>query len=549
MKASFRPFAVALALAISVPLAACGGGDDAPVAPVETGGVSPGGPNCLFNATQAGCQPGTDAPYVLWSSRSDGTVDAAVNTDVIAAMSEPLDPASVGAGSIRLAGEDGAVVSGTTSYDASRNALVFRPGAELAPRRYTATVDAAVRDATGTSMGRPYSWTFTVDGNRRDSEQQRSIQQLLDKAAYTFRIPGSIIAIRDSSGNTWKTTNGYADIVMRAPIRTDMRFRIGSNTKTLVATMILQLVDAGKLSLDDPATQYIGAEMASYLPAFNRSEITIRHLLQHTSGIPNFTVDGTWGEAFISDPTKQYFPQELLLIANGLAGTPAQPAFGSFSYSNTNYILLALVIRKVSGMVYEDALANAITRPWNLPATTAPLIGEATLPEPYSRGYWEDAETGTLHDVTVRDSSTVWSSGNVLANIDDLVRWGELLGKGTLLSASTQGQRLQFVSMGGATPYLQYGLGIVQDSQANLLGHQGGMIGYTSQMYYVPDKGYTLAFFYNRTLALHDYSAVMTYDALNVLWPGRVAPLQPLRQLLEKAPSGPQRIPGFLMEY
>jgi D-alanyl-D-alanine carboxypeptidase len=520
MKPLLRTLLLAAHAAAVLSLAACGGGD-APSAAAEAG-PSAGGPNCLFNATAPECRGVDGAPYVIWSSRSDGAVDAAVNTDVVAAMSEPMDPASITSASIRVTAAGGAPVAGATSYDASRSALVFSPASEFGASAYTATVDAAVRDAGGTAMGRAYSWTFTVDARRRDSGQERQIQQILDKASYTFRIPGSAIAIRDSQGRTWSTTSGWADVVQRMPMRRDLAFRMGSNTKTLVSTLVLQLADAGKLGLDDPVNRTLADEMAAYLPNYDGNRITVRHLLGHTSGIANFTTDPDWGNAFISDPVKKYFPQELLLIANSHAQDPGAPVFGNFFYSNTNYVLLGLLIRKVSGMAYEDAVANGITRPWGLPSIKAPPIGDNTLPPPFARGYWEDAETGTFHDVTLRDASTVWASGSLVTNIDDLVRWGELLGRGTLVSTTLQAQRLQTVPMGANIPYLRYGLGVVQDTQANVFGHQGGMIGYTSQVYHVPDKGYTLAFFYNRTLAMHDYSGVMTYDVLNVLWPGRV---------------------------
>src|SRR5690606_18521635 len=114
--------------------------------------------------------------------------------------------------------------------------------------------------------------------------------------------------------------------------------------------------------------------------------------------------------------------------------------------------------------------------------------------------------------------STVWSSGDMIADAADLARWGRALGEGTMLTPAMQSMRLQFVPMDDV---LEYGLGIVRDRNAALLGHQGGIIGYTSQVYYSPDEGATLAFFYNRTLAMHDYSAVMTYDALKLLWPER----------------------------
>lgn len=537
--------------ALALVLAGCGGSSSSVDSP-SVSQVSPSGPNCLFNATSTACQQVVgDPPYVLYSSRSDGAADAAVNTDIVAVMSEPLDPASVSSASITVTGDDNVSVQGTTEYDASRRALVFRQSQDLAARRYTATVASGVRDLTGNQMGRTYAWTFTVDPARRDSDTQRSIQQILDKAAYTYKIPGSIIAVRDDQGKTWMTTNGYADIAARTPIKANMSFRMGSNTKTYVATLILQLVDAGKLSLDDTVNKYLSAEMQAYMPAYDGNKITVRHLLNHTSGIANFTIDGAWGNAFISEPYKQYFPQELLLIGNSHAGDATAPTFGSFSYSNTNYVLLGLIIRKVSGMVYEDAVANGITISQGLTGTTVPRLGDTTIPAPFSRGYWEDGETGTLHDVTVRDSSTVWASGNMISTIADLAKWGELLGKGTLLSSGLQTQRLQFVQM---SDHLVYGLGVVKDTGANLIGHQGGMIGYTSQVYHVPDKGYTLAFFYNRTLALHDYSDVMTYDALKVLWPTRATTAQ------AQAQAAPQRFarpgaaetnwkPGFLMEY
>lgn len=533
--------------ALAILLAGCGGSSSSsPVEASSSSGSSPGGPNCLFNATAPGCSQAVgDVPYVIYTSRNDGVVDAAVNTDIVAVMSEALDPASVTASSITVAGADGTAVTGTTEYDATRNALVFRQSQDLAPRRYVATVASTVRDTSGNPMGRAHRWTFTVNGARRDTDAQRAVQQILDKASYTYRIPGAIIAIRDDQGRTWSTTNGYADLLTRAPITTDMHFRIGSNTKTVVATLILQLADAGKLNLDAPVNTYLGAEMSAYMSAYDGSRITVRHLLNHTSGIFNFTADGAWGNAFISEPYKQYFPQELLLLANSHATATNAPVFGSFSYSNTNYVLLGLIIKKVSGMAYEEAVASGITVPYGLRNMVVPRLGDTTIPAPFSHGYWEDGETGTLHDVTVRDSSTVWASGNMISTIADLATWGELLGKGTLLTSGMQAQRLALVPM---SDHLSYGLGVVKDVPANLVGHQGGMVGYTSQVYYVPDKGYTLAFFYNRTLGLHDYSDVMTYQVLDTLWPTRTR--TPVAQRF-----APQQIavpmwkPGFLMEY
>lgn len=526
-------------------LVGCGGGSDGGATAASVNTSTAVGPNCVFNSIAADCTsaPGL-APYVTFTTRSPGTADAAVNTDIMAVMSEPLEPASVTTLSLSLARDNGTIVAGTAEYDATRNALLFLPATDLVAGRYVATVDASVSDRDGQSMGRPFSWSFSVDAARRDTAEQKTIQQILDRAAYRFSIPGSIVAVRDDRGRTWTTTNGYADLSARIPMQADMRFRIGSNTKTMVASLILQLADAGRVRLDAPVNTYLASEMRDYIPNYDGNRITVRHLLNHTSGIHNFTVDPVWGDAFVSDANRQWHPLELLQVANSHARDVGAPVFGSFRYSNTNYVLLGLLIGKVSGMRYEDALLNGLLLPQSLRATYVPALGNKELLAPFSRGYYFDS-TGAMFDVSTRDSSTVWSSGNVVSSIQDLVRWGELLGKASLLSPDMKTQQQQYVPM---DEHLQYGLGVVRDTRANLLGHQGGMIGYTSQVYHLPDTGYTLAFFYNRTLALRDYSDVMTYDVIKSMWPSRpVGSVRTLQSVTVKLPS--DKKPGYMTEY
>jgi D-alanyl-D-alanine carboxypeptidase len=354
------------------------------------------------------------------------------------------------------------------------------------------------------------------------------------------------MALLTSDGTLWSAASGYASLTTREPMTADKKFRMGSNTKTYVGTAVLQLHDQGKVNLDAPINTYLANEMATYMPAYDGNTITVRHLLNHTSGMYNFTVDATWGNAYMSDAMKRYYPQELLMIANAGAASPNAPVFGQFTYSNTNYVLLGLLLRNAGGSVYDDTVRTAIIEPLGLANTMVPNLGDALMPENSSHGYWEDTETGILYDVSTKDPSTVWSSGDMISNIDDLVRWGKVLGQGSLLAPATQEQRLSYVTM---NDHLQYGLGIVRDTNANLIGHQGGMIGYTSQTYYLPDEGATIAFFYNRTLALHDYSDVMTYTALKLLWPARYASLPDTTETTTTRRLGPVFKPGFLTEY
>lgn len=471
---------------------------------------------------RAGCASAdTKPPQVLYTSRSDGAVEVAQNARVIAAFSEPVRSDRPLAETLTVTGEDGRAAAGTVRYDARAATLVFEPAGKLeAGRTYTATVANTVTDLSGNPLPARYSWRFTTAGTPLDfSEVEQDIQFVLDRALWRNDIPGATIAVLGNKGSLWRTASGHADRTTRTPMTPGHLFRIGSNTKTFVATEILRLAEAGRVELDAPITSYLGQEISAYLPAYANSTATVRQVLNHTSGIFNFTVDAEWGEAFITDPTRRYFPQELLMIANRNVDPASIPPPGTlFSYSNTNYVLLGLLIGKLGPLVYEDAMRANLLAPLGLQRTLVPSIGDATPPPGTSRGYWEDTETGVLHDVSVKDPSTVWSSGDMIADAADLARWGRALGEGTMLTPAMQSMRLQFVPMDDV---LEYGLGIVRDRNAALLGHQGGIIGYTSQVYYSPDEGATLAFFYNRTLAMHDYSAVMTYDALKLLWPER----------------------------
>jgi D-alanyl-D-alanine carboxypeptidase len=502
----------------------------------------------LTDWLEAASCTGTDstAPTVTYTSRSDGAVDTAVNARVVAAFSEPVEASGTLGQAITVTRDDGTAVTGAASYDASTATLYFDPSSELAGgRTYTVQLASQLRDLAGNPLT-AYSWQFKTVVGKRNTTTQNALQAMLDKSTAQYEIPGSTMALLSSDGTLWTAASGYADLTSRDPMTVDKLFRIGSNTKTFVGTAVLQLHDQGKVNLDAPVNTYLADEMANYMTAYDGNAITVRHLLNHTSGIFNFTVDGTWGNAFLSDAMKRYYPQELLLIANQDAHNTGAPVFGQFTYSNTNYVLLGLLLRNAGGSTYEDTVRNSVITRLGLHNTYVPNLGDAFMPAGSSHGYWEDTETSLLYDVSTRDPSTVWSSGDMISDIADLAYWGQELGKGSLLASATQQQRLSYVTM---SDHLLYGLGIVRDTNANLIGHQGGMIGYTSQTYYIPDEGATIAFFYNRTLALHDYSDVMTYKALKYLWPSRYGSLPDTTTETTARRFAPVFKPGFLTEY
>ena len=157
-----------------------------------------------------------------------------------------------------------------------------------------------------------------------------------------------------------------------------MHFRIGSITKTFTGTVILQLVDEGKLRLDDP--------IAKYQPEVpNGANITIRQLLQMTSGLFNYTDDPAWNQALDANRQRVWSPQELVAIA--LAHPPYFAPGTDFHYSNTNTVLLGLIIEQITGNNVADEFARRIFTPLGMRETVMPPPTMAAIPDPHPRGY------------------------------------------------------------------------------------------------------------------------------------------------------------------
>ncbi|MFC7645967.1 serine hydrolase domain-containing protein [Streptosporangium lutulentum] len=224
-------------------------------------------------------------------------------------------------------------------------------------------------------------------------ELQKIIQAFVDSG-----IVGVQLRVHDERGE-WVGSAGTAELGGAAKPPTNGHFRIGSSTKTFVATLVLQLVAEGEVELDTPA--------ADYLPEFGLDErITVRMLLQHTSGVFNFTGeyydDGTiapgivWsGQEWVDNRFKTYRPQELVELA---VSKPLRFEPGTdWSYSNTNYVLARLLIEKVTGRSFAEELRRLILGPLGLSGTVAP--GTSTeVPEPHAHAYYRYEEDGRAED-------------------------------------------------------------------------------------------------------------------------------------------------------
>ncbi|TXS37048.1 serine hydrolase domain-containing protein [Streptomyces sp. OR43] len=274
---------------------------------------------------------------------------------------------------------------------------------------------------------------------------------------------------------------GVAEKGTRRPMPPGGRFRIGSATKTFTATVVLQLVGEGRMSLEDTVERWLPGVVAG--GGLDGSRITVRQLLQHTSGIPEVlpeiaalnSADGYRAERF-----RTYTPQELAGLAMGRPEVMTGDAV--WSYSNTNYILAAMIIREVTGRSWDREVADRIIRPLGLSGTSTPGTSPF-VPGPHAHAYTtfgtgKGTDAGVI-DVTALNTSMAIGSGAVISTTHDLSRfYGALLG-GRLLEPAELAEMTSTVEAPGMG--VRYGLGLGEiplTCGGSYYGHPGELLGY-----------------------------------------------------------------------
>ncbi|MGE7389847.1 serine hydrolase domain-containing protein [Streptomyces sp. NPDC004126] len=314
----------------------------------------------------------------------------------------------------------------------------------------------------------------------------------LDKAVRdTLReakVPGVIVGLWAPGKGSYVKTFGVADKETGARMRTDFYTRIGSQTKTFTVTALLRLVDQGKAGLDDPIAKYV-----SGVP--NGDRITLRELAGMRSGLFNYSEDDAFNKALTTTGTKPFTPQQLL--AYSFKHPVNFEPNAEFEYSNTNLILLGLVIEKVTGQPLQQVLKQQVIDPAGLHHTLFPT--DAAFPSPHAQGYTDQSASGGIVNATDWNPSWAWAAGAMISDLEDLRSWAKTLATGTLLTPATQAERLKTTSVG--IPGAGYGLGLF-DVQG-WIGHNGSLPGYESLGVYLPEEKATLVVILN-TDALHD---------------------------------------------
>jgi D-alanyl-D-alanine carboxypeptidase len=333
------------------------------------------------------------------------------------------------------------------------------------------------------SRGDSAAGTHTNGGG--EQAPKADLDAALEKSFKESDAPGVVAAVQ-TPDYTWVQAQGVADRASGEPMTPDVHHRIGSVTKTYTATLLLQAADKGLLSLDDTIDQYVKG-----VP--NGDEITLRQMSNMTSGIASYTEDEQWAKEWLSDPRRVWQPEELARI--GIKKSPLfEPGTGWF-YSNTNYVLLGLVLEKVTGQPIGDLYREQIIEPLGLKNTSFPDPADSSIPEPHAQGYTLQGRSSGEKptDSTDWSPSEAWTAGQMISTVDDLLVYGRALGTGKgLLSAEQQSERLgSFVS--DVPPLdqpplkgdLAYGIGLGKDH--GWVGHNGEIPGYNTYLFYHPE--------------------------------------------------------------
>jgi D-alanyl-D-alanine carboxypeptidase len=301
-----------------------------------------------------------------------------------------------------------------------------------------------------------YAGTRAISFSRVNPFLGQDIQKSLDAAVTEFKVPGVVLGMRDMDGNTRFWTSGTADLKSGKPMSEDLYFRIGSVTKSYTATIVLQLVDEGKISLNDP----IGKHLPGLVP--REDEITVRHLLEMRSGLGSYGTNEEFAKMAEAQPGRAWTPEELIRLSSSTIGDPGM----DFDYNNANYILLGILIEKVTGDCFRKQVTQRILQPLGMSHTFVPTDME--MPAPFAHGYLVEDDkvvdgTDCLHP------TAAWSAGNIISTAGDQLIWAKALVEGRLLSPRINAERFIMSAMLNK-PGL-YGLGVINVD--GIIGHGG----------------------------------------------------------------------------
>ena len=295
--------------------------------------------------------------------------------------------------------------------------------------------------------------------------------------------PAVLAAVSDSKGESAGVAVGKGSLETGQAPPMDGEVRVGSNTKTFVAVVVMQMVQEGKVGLDEPIETYLPGLIKG--EGVDGSRITVRQLLQHTSGLPEYT-DTTPGSGDIFQIKDHYIPPRDLL--DTALGKPAAFEPGTqWKYTNTNYVVLGMLVERVSQRPVGEQIDERIVKKLGLSHTYFPAPGEEKIRGTHPQGYHLSAG-GKLEDITEMDPAWAWAAGAMVSTPSELNTFFQAVFDGRLLSQASIDEMKKGVDTGAGGAV--YGLGLIGTPLScggTSWGHNGGIHGYRTYDAVGPD--------------------------------------------------------------
>lgn len=343
------------------------------------------------------------------------------------------------------------------------------------------------------------------------------LQRILDETVADGAIPGAVLSVSVPGQAPWSGSSGIAARQTGKPMAPDTRVRIASISKVFTAVVILQLVEEGRIDLDAP--------LATWFPDLvpNAGQITIRNLLNHTTGLYDYLEDRSFVNRAYQQPDRSWAPRELVEYAAQFPAAFRPGAKGAWDYSSTNYVILGMVAEQVTGRSLAAEMRQRIFEPLQLADTF--FAPEEQVQGVQARGY------SSALDQTNAPMTLVFATANIVSTADNVRRFAEGLFGGRLLQPATLDLMKTFVDGKGQynMPALEYGLGVMRNrlpvgpgpdgrprtaEVTTVMGHIGGFGGFRSAVWFAPESGITLALGVNQAVTDPNKLATLVFDAL-----------------------------------
>ncbi len=297
---------------------------------------------------------------------------------------------------------------------------------------------------------------------------EQKADALMTAYAANKKFSGVVLIAKDDS-ILFQKAYGYADQQANIPNELSTEFRIASLSKMFTSTAIMQLAEAGKLSIEDPVSLYFNK-----IP--NGSEVRIKHLLSHTSGINGSPAENN------GDLQKT--------VASFVSNKPAFAPGEKFQYNNFNYVLLSYIVEKVSKMSLQDYVHKHILSPLQLEHTGFDQHSRASKFK--SNGYITDPKTGLPMQATDEQIARAYGAGAMYSNIHDLFKWSQAVSSHKILSKRAQDQAISVFNNNYGFGWMRSGEGLEEQ-----VGHTGMIRGFIANFMKFPNSGYTIIFLSN----------------------------------------------------